>query len=101
MLKLYYNGIKGTDGKLQKCMYSMGGYAKLPQGTITIYAKEYKRFSAEIREQFAVENNSDGMTDYFETDRIRVLPDHPLYPNVLAALQKREQRSEAKWGKAA
>lgn len=87
-LKFYYNGIKGSDGKLQKCSYSIGGLLHNPAATIRIYACEYDRFSDEIRQQFTVQKDSDGQSDYFETDRISVLPDHPLYNNVLAAANK-------------
>lgn len=36
-------------------------------------------FPVEFREAFKVENNSDSMTDYFESDCIRLLPGHPLH----------------------
>lgn len=94
-LKFFYNGIKGSDGKLQKC-YFWESRGNFPEGTITIYAKEYKRFSAEVREHFTVENNTDSMTDYFEEDRIRVNPSHPLYAQVKAALDKVEARKAKK-----
>lgn len=37
-----------------------------------------------LRKHFAIENNSDMSTDYFEADSIRVLPSHPLYEQVKA-----------------
>jgi hypothetical protein len=89
-LRFFYNGIKGSDGKLQKVNYSEGALLNHPEGTITIYARDYIRFSAEVREAFTVENNSDSMTDYFEQDRIRVVPSHPLYAQVKAAVEKRK-----------
>ena len=46
--------------------------------TIKIRPKKYS-FTQEIAEAFAVENNSDSLTDYFEKDCIRLLPGHPLY----------------------
>ena len=45
MLKFFYNGIKGSDGKLQKCWYSDGQLIGFPVGTLTIYAREYSHFS--------------------------------------------------------
>ena len=106
-LKFFYNGIKGSDGKLQKCDYSGSKLTGHPDGTITIYGCNYRRFSDEIREQLDVFNNSDSMTDYFENDCIRVKPDHPLYAEVAEALVKREQhwdriyaRRQAKWAEA-
>jgi hypothetical protein len=41
-------------------------------------------FPAEVRAAFAIENNSDAMTDYFEADSIRLVSSHPLYAAVLA-----------------
>jgi hypothetical protein len=106
-LKFFYNGVKGSDGKLQNCDYSsskLNGYA---DGTITIYGCDYRRFSDEVREQFEVFNSPDSMTDYFDNDRIRVKPDHPLYAQVAEALVKREQhwdrlheKRKAKWAEA-
>lgn len=43
-------------------------------------------FPAEVREAFALENNSDMMTDYFEADSIRLLPGHPCYDAVRAVV---------------
>ena len=93
--KFLWNGIKVNGGKLQKASFSMpGSYAAwsgLPDGTVTIYAKHYSGFSAEVWDAFDVSNDSDGMTDYFATDCIRVKPDHPLYAQVLAAVKASEE----------
>ena len=99
MLKILWNGIKGSDGKLQRASISMAELTSYPKGTATIYAKTYTRFSDEVRAAFKVENNSDSQADYFESDLIRVLPDHPLYAAVRAAAEKREARSEAQYAK--
>ena len=99
-LKFYYNGIKDDGGKLQTCWYSDGKLINFPEGTITIYKRDYGHFSAGIAAAFAVENDSDLMTDYFEKDRIRVKPDHPLYQQVLAATVTGKAKSaarEARW----
>lgn len=86
--RFYWNGIKDAKGaKLQRAHYNAGPYSRLPEGTITIYARDYTRFSDKVRACFVVENDSDMMTDYFETDRIRVIPSHPLYPEVKAAME--------------
>lgn len=77
--------------------YSDGEMRNHPAGTLTIYARSgsynYGRFSQEVREHFTVKNDSDMMTDYFEDDRIRVEPTHPLYAEVLAATQARKQHN--------
>jgi hypothetical protein len=89
----YYNGIKDAKGgKLQKCWYSSGELRSYPAGTITIYARDYCRFSDKVNACFAVQNDTDTMTDYFDSDRIRVLPSHPLYPAVCAAMASQEKR---------
>lgn len=93
-LKFFYNGIKADAGKLEKCSYSDGSLINSPAGTITIYARNYSRFSRAIAEQFEVENNTDTMTDYFENDTIRVQPDHQLYAAVKAALEAQKAHFE-------
>lgn len=39
-------------------------------------------FPAEVRKAFAIENNSDTMTGYFEGDAVRLVPGHPHYAAV-------------------
>tara|TARA_R110000868_G_scaffold113754_3_gene305098 strand:- start:42 stop:353 length:312 start_codon:yes stop_codon:yes gene_type:complete len=99
MLKFFYNGIKENGEKLQKAHYSMGGYVGMPEFVITIYNREYIRFSTEIRESFKVQNDTDSMTDYFCKDTIRVMPDHALYADVLAAYVKQQDSYNRKYNK--
>ncbi len=99
MLKFYWNGIKGENGKLQPCAYSLGKLLNHPEGTITIYARKYLHFTKEIQDAFHVENDSDGMTDYFENDRIRVTPQHALYKQVLAAFRLLELHNDKRHAK--
>jgi hypothetical protein len=92
MLKFLYNGIK-LDGTLYKGTYSKGTYteqSKIPQGTITIYAKDYKRFP--LIEGLEIKNNSDSMVDYFEEDKIRVIPTNKYYQEVFQAWEKQEEK---------
>ena len=86
MIRFFYNGIKASDGKLQRCWYSDAQLLHHPAGTITIYARG--SFTKEISEEFIVTNDSDLMTDYFEHDRMRVEPDDMLYDKVKEALVK-------------
>ena len=98
-IKFYYNGLKINGGNLQRCSYSKGNYFEssgIPMESITIYSKEL-RFSKEIKEFFTVKNNTDGMIDYFESDSILVRPDHALYPEVLKALEARQNRTAKKY----
>ena len=95
-LKFFWNGIKGSDGKLWRCYYSDGALLHHPAGTITIYAKDYGRAPADIDAAFAIENDTEIQTDYFEKDRIRVLPTHPLYGQVRTSMEARIARYNAK-----
>jgi hypothetical protein len=90
-LKFFWNGIKGSDGKLQRAHICEGELISYPKGTVTIYARGC-RFSAEVAQSFRVDNDTDSSTDYFEYDRIRVTPSHPLYAAVKAAADKGEAR---------
>jgi len=88
-IRFFWNGLKIDKGNLQRASYSDGELRNFPAGTVTIYARSGVMFSAEVHAAFKVENDSDGMTDYFESDRIRVLPTHPLYQKVKEALADR------------
>jgi hypothetical protein len=87
-IRFFYNGIKGEDGKLQKCSYSSTELKNYPKGTITIDAQGRTVFSEEIKADFEVINDTDIMTDYHDNDKIRVTPSHPRYSDVLEALKK-------------
>lgn len=90
VLTFIKSGIKVDGGKVQRVDYSDGELLHYPKGTITVYARPRVRFSQEVREAFVVENNSDMREDYFEWDRIRVVPTHPLYAAVKAALELKD-----------
>lgn len=70
-IRFYYNGIKVNGGKLIKCWYS------LDADSVTMYADSYG--AALPREYFAVRNDSDSMTDYFDKDSAVITAEHPLY----------------------
>ena len=80
-VKFLWNGIK-VDGKLYKAFYSSSKGEE--EEAITIYGKNYQRLPR--IEGLDVKNDSDVRADYFENDRIRVLPTSPYYKDVLAAL---------------
>lgn len=91
----YWNGIKDAKGaKLQKAAYNLTSNTKYPDGTITIYARDYCHFSAKVHGLFNVKNDSDLMTDYFDNDRFYVTPVHPLHGAVKAAMEAWERRWE-------
>jgi len=99
----YWNGIKDAKGeKLQRCWYSTGGSVTgCPEGTIAIYARDHGRFSKLVREFFVVKNDTDTMIDYFDSDRIHVVPQHPLYPAVKAAADAAKTHSDRRIAKRA
>jgi len=90
-VKFLYNGIK-VDGKLYRAWYWKATSRNMPEGTITIHAKDYISFP-DIPGLRAI-NNTDLMTDYFEKDRIHVTPQNPWHPQVLEAYQKAQERRE-------
>ena len=98
-LKFYWNGIKASDGKLQRASLDDGPLKNFPAGTITICARDYSGFDAEVAFAFVVTNDSDLMTDYFDHDRIRVEPSHPLYEQVAQALAKSKAHSKMRGAK--
>jgi hypothetical protein len=47
---------------------------------VTIYAKDYTNALYRVfADQAPYENNTDIMTDYFETGRVRIFPGNPLW----------------------
>lgn len=74
-----------VNGKRAGVTYAgPGGWVNgVDQTTIKIRPKKYS-FPREIAEAFAIENNSDSMTDYFEKDCIRITSAHPLYEQIKA-----------------
>ena len=91
-LKFYYNGIKANGGKLQRAFLWDSSVRGRPEGTITVSARDYTGFSREVHEAFAVSNDTDLMTDYFDKDSFYVEPNHPLYGQVKTALEARQAR---------
>lgn len=97
----FWNGIKDAKGQeLQRAHYSMGQLINFPAGTITIYGRDYTGFSRKVRDCFAVKNDTDSQVDYFETDTIRVIPQHPLYAAVKAAHDAQQARYAKRYAKA-
>jgi hypothetical protein len=82
-VKFVWNGIK-VGGKLHRVFYSDVELRNHPAGTLTIYARDYKPLPR--IEGLNVQNDSDSMTDYFETDRIRITPGNLHHGAVLAAI---------------
>ncbi len=102
-LRFFWNGIKAKDGELkyglQNAYYSLGNLYDYPADTLSINAKDYRGFSAEVRTCFHVRNNSDSYSDYHDHDHIRVCPNHPLYSLVMQAYQAQERHETARKAK--
>lgn len=65
---------------------------------VTIYAKDcLEKLAPVVGDTFLVQNDSDSMTDYCESDRVRVYADHPLYAEVLAAAKRVEATRRARF----
>jgi len=89
-IKFMWNGIK-VDGQLYRAWYSGSKLINYPEGTITIYAKNYKHFPA--ISGLTIQNDSDIRSDYCENDRIRITPENSHYPAVLEALRKLKEHN--------
>lgn len=92
-IKFFYNGIKlNGENKLIRCFYSLDNSTHESGPYVTIYAKGYGgQLPGDL---FAVENDTDLMTDYFDTDSATLTPAHPLYPYARAAALKSAMRGE-------
>lgn len=91
-IKFFYNGFKVNGGKLQKCFYMEGPWINYPNDMITICGREYDNFK-DLEDVFTIENNTDITTDYFEPNKIRVVPSHPLYAQVKKAVEAVHERN--------
>lgn len=89
-IKFVWNGIK-INGEFFKCSYYGGPYTAasgLPADAITMYAENCKSIPRVAG--LTIENDTDIMTDYFETDRIRILPGSPFYQEAKKAMVAHE-----------
>jgi len=78
MVKFMKYSVKDTEtGVKARVMYSVDGRCDgLP--CVTLYAKDYSEALGDVLPD-VYENNSDGMSDYFEKGRATLFVDHPLY----------------------
>ena len=75
-IKFYYNGLRvNGEKKLIRVFYSLDNNAD-GREEVSISARDYDDLPGDV---FAVSNNSDYYTDYFDSDRATVTPSHPLY----------------------
>lgn len=87
-IRFYYNGLRLNGSRaLVKCSYSIDNSRRTDSPCVTITAE---RGGSLPRDLFPVENETDLMTDYFDTDHATITAAHPLYPFARAAAVKWE-----------
>lgn len=91
-IKVYWNGIK-VDGKLIRCFYSVDNDARFTGECVSISARDYDSLP---RDLLPVTNDTDIYTDYFDSDRATIAPDHPLYRYFRYVALKARNRNDAK-----
>ena len=85
-----------VDGERFKVSYSHASANEVHGERISVYGDSFGSFfPAALRRVFAVKNDTDSQTDYFERDRFVVTPQHPRWADVLAAYNS-ERTSAAK-----
>lgn len=89
-IRFFWNGIKVNGGKLIRCFY----FTDSRSDSVTISARDYDHLP---RDLFAVKNETDSMTDYFDTDSATLTPAHPLYKYARAAALKAAMRGEPEY----
>ena len=93
-IRFYYNGLRiNGEKKLVRVFYSVDNDAE-GREEVSISARDYDSLPGDV---FAVSNNTDCYTDYFENDSAVVTPAHPLYKYVRAAALKSEIRNLEKY----
>lgn len=94
-IRFLFNGLK-VNGKLYPAYLSKN---ENQSGEIIIYvsARNYGTFPAEVREAFNVKNDSDMMTDYFETDSFTIGEDSVYWKDALAAVIKLEAKNQKRY----
>ena len=90
-IKFFWNGIKVNGSKsLIKVFYSLDNN-KDHAPSVSISSQGYgDQLPGDL---FTVYNDTDYYTDYFDTDRATLTPEHPLYKYARAAAEKAEIRS--------
>lgn len=94
-VRFYYNGLRVNGGPLVRLYYSLDNDSSTSGPCVSLSCRDYSgHLSGEL---FAVENHTDLYTDYHDTDRATVTPDHPLYPYIRAAALKAATRDEPRY----
>lgn len=75
-IRFYWNGIKVDGGALIRCFYSLDNNRDHAP-SVSISCRDCS--GSLPSDLFTVRNDTDLMTDYFDTDRATLTPEHPLY----------------------
>jgi hypothetical protein len=75
------HGVKDSNGKYFPCWYSRATLIGDTTPTVTLYAKSILKG---LPRELQPENNSDCMTDYFESDKVRFAQGTPEYDEIVA-----------------
>lgn len=94
-VRFYWNGLKVNGGPLVRLFYSLDNDSSKSGPCVSLSCRDYSGHLP--GELLAVENQTDLYTDYHDTDRATVTPDHPLYPYIRAAALKAATRDEPKY----
>lgn len=93
-IRIYWNGIKVDGGKLIRCFYSLDNDCTVKGECVSISARDYADLP---RDLLPVTNDTDIYTDYFDSDRATLTPDHPLYKYFRYAAMKARARDDVKY----
>lgn len=93
-IRIYWNGIKIDGGKLIRCYYSLNNDCTIKGDCVSISARDYSNLP---RDLLPVHNETDIYTDYFDSDRATLTPDHPLYKYFRYAAMKARTRDDVKY----
>lgn len=94
-VRFFWNGLKVNGGRLVRLFYSLDNHNDRSGPCVSLSCRDYSGHLP--GELFLVENHTDLYTDYHDTDRATVTPDHPLYPYIRAAALKAATRDEPKY----
>ena len=93
-IKFFWNGIRVNNSKkIIKVFYSLDNNVEHTP-SVSISARDYDHLPTDI---FVVQNDTDYYTDYFDSDRAELTPEHPLYKYARAAALKSAIRGEPEY----
>ena len=96
-IKFFWNGMKlNGSKKLIKGYWSYGKQLLIKGGVvncahIAFYKDSYEHLDKEIKDLFNVQNGSDSMSDYFETDHFKITKTNKFWNEILSAAIKAKE----------